>query len=196
MRDGFIRAIAFSPALQVADCQYNAQQIVQCMKQAAEQDVQLCVFPELCITGYTCGDLFFQSTLQKDAVSALLSIAAQSAGLGLVAVVGLPLVEHGKLYDCAAVVFEGKVLGVVPKRYLPDYDEFYEKRYFEPAPKENGAVLLEGIETPFGTGLLFECSEFPAFCIGVEICEDLWAQTPPLGGPIHGRCAYHSQSIG
>ena len=179
MRDGFIRAIAFSPALQVADCQYNAQQIVQCMKQAAEQDVQLCVFPELCITGYTCGDLFFQSTLQKDAVSALLSIAAQSAGLGLVAVVGLPLVEHGKLYDCAAVVFEGKVLGVVPKRYLPDYDEFYEKRYFEPAPKENGAVLLEGIETPFGTGLLFECSEFPAFCIGVEICEDLWAQTPP-----------------
>lgn len=179
MRDGFIRAVAYSPALRVADCQYNAQQIVQCMKQAFAEDVQLCVFPELCITGYTCEDLFFQATLQREAVKALFSIAAQSAGLGLVCVVGLPVVRSGKLYDCAAVVFEGRVLGIVPKRYLPDYDEFYEKRYFEPAPECNGSIVLEGTPIPFGSKLLFECDEFPEFCLGVEICEDLWAQNPP-----------------
>ncbi len=179
MRDGFIRTAALSPALRVADCQYNAQQIVQCMKQAAEKDAQLCVFPELCITGYTCGDLFFQTTLQKEAAKALFFIASQTTGLGLVAVVGLPVVHGGKLYDCAAVIFEGKVLGIVPKYYLPDYDELYEKRYFEPAPDENGFVILEGNSIPFGSKLLFECDECANFCLGVEIGEDLWAQIPP-----------------
>ena len=179
MHDGFIRATAMSPSLRVADCQYNAQQIVQCMKQAAEKDVQLCVFPELCITGYTCADLFFQSTLRQEAVTALMEIAKQSAGLGLLAVVGLPLEKDGKLYNCAAVVFDGKVLGAVPKRYLPDYDEFYEKRYFQPAPEQIGMIPLQNNEIPFGSGLLFSCNDFPEFCLGVEICEDLWAQTPP-----------------
>ena len=90
--------------------------------------------------------------------------------------------KDSKLYDCAAVVFEGKVLGVVPKRYLPDYDEFFEKRYFEPAPDENGSILLGGRPIPFGQKLLFQCDEFEQFCLGVEICEDLWAQVPPSAG--------------
>ena len=182
MRDGMIRAMAVSPSLRVGDCRYNAEQIVSAMKQAGKQDVQLCVFPELCITGYTCGDLFFQTVLLREAADALIQIAQHSAGLGLVSVVGLPICKDSKLYDCAAVVFEGKVLGVVPKRYLPDYDEFFEKRYFEPAPDENGSILLGGRPIPFGQKLLFQCDEFEQFCLGVEICEDLWAQVPPSAG--------------
>ena len=130
MKDGFLKAAAFSPALRVADCTYNAQQILTQLQTAAQQGVKLAVFPEFCLTGYTCGDLFLQRTLQQGALDALEWLLAQTRALDTVVLVGLPLLVHGKLYNCAAVLCRGQLLGIVPKTYLPNYGEFYEKRQF------------------------------------------------------------------
>ena len=130
MKDGFLKAAAFSPALRVADCTYNAQQVLAQLQAAAQRGVKLAVFPEFCLTGYTCGDLFLQRTLQQGALDALEWLLAQTRTLDTVALVGLPLLVHGKLYNCAAVLCRGQLLCVVPKTYLPNYGEFYEKRQF------------------------------------------------------------------
>ena len=132
MKDGFLKAAAFSPALRVADCTYNAQQILAQLQAAAQRGVKLAVFPEFCLTGYTCGDLFLQRTLQQGALDALEWLLAQTRALDTVVLVGLPLLVHGKLYNCAAVLCRGQLLGIVPKTYLPNYGEFYEKRQFTP----------------------------------------------------------------
>ena len=136
MKDGFLKAAAFSPALRVADCTYNAQQILTQLQTAAQRGVKLAVFPEFCLTGYTCGDLFLQRTLQQGALDALEWLLAQTRTLDTVALVGLPLLVHGKLYNCAAVLCRGQLLGIVPKTYLPNYGEFYEKRQFTPGSTE------------------------------------------------------------
>ena len=133
MKDGFLKAAALSPSLRVADCNYNASQIVSQLQDAAARGVRLAVFPEFCLTGYTCGDLFLQRTLQQGALDALQTVLDASRELDVVALVGLPLLVRGKLYNCAAVLCGGRLLGLVPKTYLPNYGEFYEKRWFEPA---------------------------------------------------------------
>ncbi len=179
MKDGFLKAAALSPALRTADCAYNAQQIVAALTACAARGVKLAVCPELSLTGYTCGDLFFQHTLQQAALDGLARIVKASASLDLVALVGLPVSVGGKLYNCAAVVCRGRLLGLVPKTSLPNYGEFYEKRHFTPGEKRVRTVTLCGQEAPFGTSLLFACRQLPEFTLGVELCEDLWSALPP-----------------
>ena len=179
MKDGFLKAAAFSPALRVADCTYNAQQILEQLQAAAQRGVKLAVFPEFCLTGYTCGDLFLQRTLQQGALDALEWLLVQTRTLDTVALVGLPLLVHGKLYNCAAVLCRGQLLGIVPKTYLPNYGEFYEKRQFTPGSTEVQTVTVCGQQVLFGTSLLFRCRQMPSFVLGVELCEDLWSALPP-----------------
>ena len=179
MRDGFIKIAAATPDLHVADCAYNTSEIVKLAKEAAAKGAKLITFPELCLTGYTCGDLFLQRTLQQGALDALDQVLSASTGLDLVTLVGLPLLLHGKLYNCAAVVSGGRLLGLVPKTYLPNYAEFYEKRHFVPGSTQVETVTVCGQQTLFGTSLLFACRQMPSFVLGVELCEDLWSVLPP-----------------
>ena len=179
MKDGFLKAAALSPALRVADCAYNAGQIVSALNDCAGRGVKLAVLPELCLTGYTCGDLFFQQALQQAALEGLEEIRRASEALDLVALVGLPLLTGGKLYNCAAVLCRGRLLGMVPKTCLPNYGEFYEKRHFTPGSRTVRTVTVCGQEVPFGTSLLFACRQMPEFVLGVELCEDLWSALPP-----------------
>ena len=179
MKDGFLKAAAFSPALRVADCTYNTQQILTTLRAAAQRGVKLAVFPEFCLTGYTCGDLFLQHTLQQGALDALALLLQESRTMDTVVLVGLPVLVHGKLYNCAAVLCRGQLLGLVPKTYLPNYGEFYEKRQFTPGSTEVEMVTVCGQQVPFGTSLLFRCRQMPSFVLGVEICEDLWSALPP-----------------
>ena len=179
MKDGFLKAAALSPALRVADCVYNAGQIVRELQAAAARGVKLAVFPEFCLTGYTCGDLFLQHTLQQGALEGLQTVLDASRELDTVVLVGLPLLVRGKLYNCASVLCRGRVLGLVPKTYLPNYGEFYEKRQFTAGSAEIETVTVCGQEVPFGTSLLFRCRQMPSFVLGVELCEDLWSALPP-----------------
>lgn len=179
MKDGFIRVSAATPEIRVADCRRNAEAVCRTMKKAAEEEASILVLPELCLTGYTCGDLFGQRTLLDGAREALRRCCEASRGLSLLTLAGLPLEWKGKLYNCAAVLWEGQVLGFVPKSFLPNYGEFYEKRRFAPAPPENARVEWEGGSVPFGTRLLFQARELPELSLAVEICEDLWAAAPP-----------------
>ncbi len=180
MKDGFLKAAALSPALRVADCAYNVQQITEALRSAAARGVKLAVFPEFCLTGYTCGDLFLQRTLQTGALDALNALLTETQELDVVALVGLPLLVHGKLYNCAAVLCHGRILGLVPKTYLPNYGEFYEARQFNPADHAQSTRLrLLGQDVPFGPELLFEAADLPGFVVHVEICEDLWVPIPP-----------------
>ena len=179
MNYGFIRACAVSPALRVADCPYNAQETIEAMQQAAEDGCQLTVFPELGLTGYTCGDLFLQQPLLDAAEAALREILKASEALQLVALVGLPVTVDAKLYNCAAVICQGALLGLVPKSHIPNYGEFYEKRHYCAAPAGVKEISFAGQKTLFGTKLLFRCETMQAFTLAVEICEDLWAPLPP-----------------
>ncbi len=176
---GFLKSAAVSPALRVADCTYNAAQSLQAMQSAAARGVQLLCLPELGLTGYTCGDLFLQETLCRGAETALAGLLKASAGLALVAVVGVPVRVDGKLYNCGAVVCRGKLLGLVPKTWLPNYGEFYEKRHFTAGSAAVRPLCFAGQDTQFGTSLLFCCEEIDHFVLGVEICEDLWSPIPP-----------------
>ena len=167
MKDGFLKAAALSPSLRVADCNYNASQIVSQLQDAAARGVRLAVFPEFCLTGYTCGDLFLQRTLQQGALDALQTVLDASRELDVVVLVGLPLLVRGKLYNCAAVLCGGRLLGLVPKTYLPNYGEFYEKRQFTPGSTEVENVTVCGQEVPFGTSLLFRCRQMPLSLIHI-----------------------------
>ena len=165
MKDGFLKVAALSPALRVADCVYNTRQIIAQLREAAGRGVKLAVFPEFCLTGYTCGDLFLQRTLQQGALTGLQSVLDASKELDVVALVGLPLLVRGKLYNCAAVLCKGQLLGLVPKTYLPNYGEFYEKRQFTPGSTEVEMIAVCGQQVPFGTSLLFRCREMPSFVL-------------------------------
>ena len=180
-RHGFARVAAAVPHLRVADTRYNAARTIDLLRRAADEDVDVVVFPEVGLTGYTCNDLFFQRTLQEGAVNALQEVADASARLfGGLAVVGLPLVVDDQVFNCAAVVHRGEVLGIVPKTYLPTYKEFYDARFFAPAATAySTTVRLFGREVPFGTDLLFRCTSVSDLVVGVEICEDLWGPIPP-----------------
>ena len=183
MRDGFIKVAAGTPEIRVADCTYNAQQCLTLMRQAAEQGVKVLCLPELCLTGYTCGDLFLQESLLQGTEDALAHIIRETKDLDLVTALGVPVRYHGKLFNCAAVLCRGELLGLVPKLNLPNYTEFYEGRWFT-----SGRALLgsdfcipfagqENVE--FSPGLVFRCADLPQLCIGVEICEDLWVADTP-----------------
>ena len=167
-------------SLRVADCNYNASQIVSQLQDAAARGVRLAVFPEFCLTGYTCGDLFLQRTLQQGALDALQTVLDASRELDVVALVGLPLLVRGKLYNCAAVLCGGRLLGLVPKDLPAQLRRvFTKKRQFTPGSTEVENVTVCGQEVPFGTSLLFRCRQMPSFVLGVEICEDLWSALPP-----------------
>lgn len=190
MKDGFIRAAAATPDIKVADCGYNADRIIELIKQAAEENASLVVFPELCITGYTCGDLFLQKVLLDGAKKALVKIAEETAGCDLLAFVGLPFEADGKLYNCAAAINKGNIIGFVPKKNIPAYSEFYETRHFAQWQGGNITVKCAGGKDDderykpyacFGD-MLFECDKIPELVIGVEICEDFWIPEPPSGG--------------
>ena len=182
MKDGFIRVAAATPEIKVAGCEYNAGQIISLIKQAVERDASIVVFPELCVTGYTCGDLFLQKVLLDGAENALKRIIRETAELDIVSVVGVPAELNGKLYNCAAVIKSGKVLGFVPKKNIPNYSEFYELRHF--TPWNGGVMITEFVgdpdKVPFGD-CIFTCKNIPELRIGVEICEDLWTPEPPSG---------------
>ena len=182
MRDGFLTVAAGTPEIRVADCAYNAGQIIALMQEAAERGVKVLCLPELCVTGYTCGDLFLQSTLLRGAEEALSRILAETAELDVVTAVGLPVRHQGKLYNCAAVLHKGQILGLVPKTNIPNYTEFYEARWFT-SGRELGdtdfCVSLCGQTPEFSAGLVFRCENLPGLVIGVEICEDLWVADTP-----------------
>jgi len=179
MKYGFIKVGAISPSLQVADCDYNAQQIIESIHQAHACGVRILVFPELAVTGYTCGDLFSQRILLMGARNAIARIAEASRDLDMVIVLGFPMEYLGKLYNCAAVLHKGRILGVVPKSAIPNYGEFYEARHFSPAPQTGCTVTLAGQEVPFNTRILFQCTSMPELALGIEICEDLWILASP-----------------
>ena len=182
MQDGFVKIAAATPDLRVADCAYNASEIVKLAKQAAAKGAHLVVFPELCLTGYTCGDLFLQRTLLDGALAALDTVCRETVALNAAVVVGLPLVHQGKLFNVAAVLCGGKIEGIVPKQFIPNYSEFYEARHFvSGAGVPFQTISLLGQDTLFAGGepLLFQCADMPEFTLGVEICEDLWVANPP-----------------
>ena len=179
MQQGFIKVAAATPKTRVADCAYNAEQIISAIQAASREGAKLLVLPELSITSYTCGDLFFQSALQIRAKDSLKEIINAVKLLDIVCAVGIPLAVQSELYNCAVVFHKGKILGVVPKSNTPNYGEFYEYRNFSPASGGNRTIELLGKEVPFGTKLLFACRQFPQLSIGVEICEDLWVPNPP-----------------
>ncbi len=179
MKDGFIKVASAAPALRLADCTFNAEQIISCARTASSSGVKLLVTPELSVTGYTCGDLFFQQRLLDSAEQALAVIAEACSDLPMLLTVGLPVRHLGKLYNCAAMLYGGQILGITAKSNMPNYDEFQELRWFEPAPEGISDICLCGQQTVFGAGLLFSCKEMPAFTVGIEICEDLWVPMPP-----------------
>ena len=183
MRNGFIRAAALLPRVKVADPGYNKERICELIRQAAEQGVKIMVFPELCITGYTCGDLFYQELLLREAKKALFEIAEMTRDLDAVVFVGLPVEHQAKLYNVAAALCGGKILGLVPKTHIPTYNEFYERRHFAKGMETPVEVRLDETHVvPMGTRLLFSCRQMPGLVMGAEICEDLWAPDPPSIG--------------
>ena len=184
MRDGFVTVAAGTPKIRVADCRYNAEQIFTLMREADKQGVKVLVLPELCLTGYTCGDLFLQETLLNGAEEGLRTILEATKNLDMIAAIGLPVRDkwNNKLYNCAAVIQKGEILGLVPKTYLPNYGEFYEHRWFTPSGGFGGVdhnVTLCGQEVNLSRNGIFACTGKENLVIGVEICEDLWAPEPP-----------------
>ena len=179
MKDGFITVAAATPKITVADCKYNAQAIIESAASMANAGAKIITLPELCITAYTCNDLFWQTTLLDEAEEALCRIAQETSALDALILVGMPLRVSGKLLNVAAVISRGEILGFVPKKNLPAYNEFYETRHFTPGTENMGTITFNGSEVPIGTNLLFTCSTMPDVVVAAEICEDLWVPNPP-----------------
>ncbi len=180
MRDGFVKVAAVTPKIKVADTAYNGQLIRGYMKQTAQAGAKVVVFPELCITGYTCNDLFWQEKLLTSAREELMLIKKESASYDAVFFVGLPYEIGGKLYNIAAAVCRGEVLGLVPKTFLPNYNEFYEGRHFMSGAKlDCDEILPDGSIVPVQTDLIFYCKNYPKLKLSAELCEDLWTIQPP-----------------
>jgi NAD+ synthase (glutamine-hydrolysing) len=204
MKDGFISVACGSPKLRLADCDYNAEQTFTMMRQAEKAGVKVLVLTELGLTGYTCGDLFYQDTLLRGAEQALATVLEATRNLEVVTAVGLPVQVDNKLYNCAAIIQKGKILGLVPKTHLPNYGEFYEKRQFAPAPKEGTYISLCGQkdEVLLQAGQIFRCENIPELTLGFEICEDLWTPDSPsvqmaqAGATIIGNLSASNDLIG
>ena len=179
MENGFLKVAALTPHIKVADPMYNAKQICDCIDEAEEKRAKIMVFPELCITGYTCHDLFLQEKLLSEAKRALDIIVEHSDGVDGLIFVGLPMERDNRLYNVAAVINCGEIMGFVPKTYLPGYGEYYEPRHFVSGNEIPVMVDYDGVEIPFGTNLLFTSDAMEGLCIACEICEDVWVANPP-----------------
>lgn len=182
MKDGFIKVAACTPEIQVADVDFNVDKIISQLEKCREESVKVAVFPELCITGYTCQDLFFQNALLDKAMDGVVKIAKTTADSDMLVAVGVPVRANGKLYNCAAVIQDGEVRAFVPKTHLPNYNEFYEARHFAPYRGECAAIdLREYGQLEFIPPMeqtVFVCEEIPELVVGFELCEDLWVADP------------------
>ena len=184
MEQGFIRVAAATPNIRVADPEYNRNQIEELCRAAAARQVKVLVFPELCLTGYTCSDLFLQDTLLAAARRELSVLADHTKDWDMLIFVGLPWMRAGQLYNVMAALKDGQILGLVPKTAIPNYSEFYEARHFKSG---NESPVMEKVELasgmvdfiPMGTKLLFTCMNMEELIIGAEVCEDVWIPNPP-----------------
>lgn len=179
MKHGFIKAAAVMPKIKVAEVEYNGERIREKITEAVEKGSKIIVFPELCITGYTCEDLFFQELLLKKAKEELKKIAAFTENMDALIFVGLPIEREHKLYNVAAAIQGGEVCAFIPKRYIPNYGEFYEARHFTPGNETVTEIYFDGEMVPFGTNILFDCETVEGMAVACEICEDVWVANPP-----------------
>lgn len=180
MKYHFLKVCTITPKLRLADCLYNTQEIIKSLKEAAQNGSSLAVFPELCVTGYSCADLFFQSTLIQAAEDSIKAILEATYSLEIIAIIGAPISQGGNLYNSAVVIFKGKILGIIPKTQIPNYGEFYEKRWF--AASDNllvNSIDYAGQHSMISPYLIFNCTSIPYFVLGIDICEDLWSTIPP-----------------
>lgn len=202
MRDGFIKVAAATPDIKVADVEYNTKKICESIEAAATEHAKIIVFPELCVTGYTCGDLFAQDVLLKKAKEALFEIVAFTKDKDCLVFVGVPLGIEEKIYNVAAALNHGELLGLTTKTFLPNYGEFYEMRQFTPGPKTAREILFEGKKIPFGPQLLFQADSIENLIVSAEICEDVWSVVPPSiqaateGAVILVNCSASDETIG
>ena len=202
MKHGFVRVAAATPDIRVADVAYNTEKIKYDIREAWENGAKIIAFPELCITGYTCGDLFTHDVLLSAAKSALYELAEYTADKDILVFVGVPLDIEGKLYNVAAALNRGKILGLTTKTFLPNYGEFYEMRQFTPGPKKAGYISFDGDQVPFGPQILFQATAMEDLIVSAEICEDVWSPVPPsIGAAIEGatvivNCSASDETIG
>ena len=179
MKQGFVKAAAATPKVVVADCAENTDRILESIQNMREAGAKIMVLPELAITGYTCSDLFWQERLLREADHQLMRLMKETTGVDALIFVGLPMEIFGKLYNVAAVLNRGKLLGLVPKKHIPSYHEFYEGRHFAAGSEQAVWIEKNGEKVPFGMNLLFACREMPHLIAAAEICEDLWVPNPP-----------------
>ena len=179
MRHGFIKVAAITPDVKVGDIEFNTKSIITNILTASKKGVDIAVLPELAITGYTCGDLFNQRLLIKSSLNSIANIKNKTKDINIISIVGFPFEHLSKLYNCAAVIYKGSVLAVIPKSYLPNYNEFYEKRWFVKGNRQ--AELIDFLDStiPFGTDIIIKSNQMEELCLAVEICEDLWSVIPP-----------------
>ncbi|MCI5493338.1 MAG: NAD(+) synthase [Lachnospiraceae bacterium] len=180
MKHGYVKVAAATPKIVVADPKENAKRILAQIKEAEKEDAKLIVFPELCISGYTCGDLFWQESVLEESKKQLLWLVKETKQTDAMIWLGLPFTVQGKLYNVAAAICKGKILGLVPKRHIPNYNEFYEARYFTPGMQiPEKVTIADGVDAWMGTNLIFTCTELPELTVAAEICEDIWTPQPP-----------------
>ena len=202
MKDGFIRVAAATPDIHVADPQYNSEQIIELMEQGSTRGVKVMAFPELCLTAYTCSDLFLQESLLREAKKELKRILQASKSKDMILFVGMPWMHKGKLYNVAAVLNRGRILGIVPKKHLPNYSEFYELRHFNPGMEKVEMTDWEGVQVPMGMNLLFACRTMPELVLAAELCEDVWVPCPPsishalAGATVIANCSASDETTG
>lgn len=187
MRHGFVKVCAATVSIRVADVEFNTRQIIKAVEESYKKGSSVTVFHELCISGYTCGDLFNQRVLLDAVEKAIIEIANSTKDKHMLVFVGAPLATDGKLYNCAVAIFDGSVLGVIPKTFLPNYGEFYEQRHFVAASEKSGEIIISGKAVPFGTDIIFKSESNSNLTVAAELCEDLWApQSPSVSHALAG----------
>ena len=202
MKNGFVKVAAATPDIRVADVEFNTQNIINVMEEAQKNGAKILVFPELCVTGYTCSDLFDHSVLLKASRKALLEIAENTSDKDMLVFVGAPLEVNGKLYNVAAAMNQGEILGFTTKTFLPNYGEFYEMRQFTPGPQTVIEITFEGKKIPFGPQILFQAKGMEELVVAAEICEDVWSPIPPSiqaaleGATVIVNCSASDETIG
>ena len=202
MKNGFVKVAAATPDIRVADVEFNTQNIINAMEEAQKNGAKILVFPELCVTGYTCSDLFDHSVLLKASRKALLEIAENTNDKDMLVFVGAPLEVNGKLYNVAAAMNQGEIIGFTTKTFLPNYGDFYEMRQFTPGPQTVREITFEGKKIPFGPQILFQAEGMEELVVAAEICEDVWSPVPPSiqaaleGATVIVNCSASDETIG
>ena len=202
MKNGFVKVAAATPDIRVADVEFNTQNIINAMEEAQKNGAKILVFPELCVTGYTCSDLFDHSVLLKASRKALLEIAENTNDKDMLVFIGAPLEVNGKLYNVAAAMNQGEIIGFTTKTFLPNYGEFYEMRQFTPGPQTVREITFEGKKIPFGPQILFQAEGMEELVVAAEICEDVWSPVPPSiqealeGATVIVNCSASDETIG